>query len=437
MLSYDNPNHRSTRIASKLRQPELSVIDMLNRLSDEYPEAISLASGRPSDEFCTPEIAWSALSVFEAYARDGSRVPVNRLIGQYGPTSGIIKDILVRHLAIDEGICDITPDDIVVTVGFQEAAALCVATLFEENDVLLVPDPVFVGITGIAKLFGCNVWPVPCDDELDVEEVYRAISAIRAAGLNPRALYVIPDFSNPQGTCMSRTDRECLLEMASSNNMLIFEDGAYSAFRYEGKKLPPLKALDKGGCVIYIGTFSKTVFPGVRVGYLIANQTVAGQDNQERLTMALCKAKSFVSVNTSPLNQALIGGLLLQNGYSLIQLNAPKVDRYRANRDIMIRALENAFHANQDSQAWVTWNTPQGGFFITVTLPFFFTNADLEVAASSHGVIVFPVSLFSSTARCARRVRLAFTNVSGEQLTLAVERFADFVRKEMCARGSL
>lgn len=94
----------------------------------------------------------------------------------------------------------------------------------------------------------------------------------------------------------------------------------------------------------------------------------------------------------------------------------------------MIRVLESEFHAGGDLPSSVTWNSPLGGFFITLTLPFIFTYADLLAAASSHGVIVFPVSLFSSTGRCAQRVRLAFTNVGRAQLELAVKRFADYVK---------
>jgi len=416
---------------SILEKPILNVMNELNELPIRFPNAISLASGRPSDKFCQPESSISAINTFINYTKKNSSIPVNRLLGQYGKTSGIINEIIAKHLLIDENI-KVKPENIILTVGFQEAAALCAMTLFNKNDVLLVPDPIFIGIAGIATLYGIHIESIPYEDSLNINDIQGVIEKVRKAGKTVKAMYVISDFSNPQGSSLSLQDRKTLLAIAKKNSFLILEDNAYSMFRYEGEKIPSIKSLDDSGIVIYLGTFAKTLYPALRVGYIIVDQDIINQNGVlVPLIDEMKKVKSFLTVNTPALDQAIVAGILLNNEYSLIQFNEEKRKYYVYNRDVMVQSLSEEFAGYKN----ITWNIPHGGFFLIVNLPFNFTQEMLEECASSYNVIVFPESLLSLYQNTNNRIRLAFTNVPADEIKIAITRFANFVKNKMQANN--
>ncbi|HSG40499.1 MAG TPA: PLP-dependent aminotransferase family protein, partial [Thermoanaerobaculia bacterium] len=273
---------------------------------------------------------------------------------------------------------------------------------------------------------GLPLIPVPTGERgLEPEAVLGGIAEARRRGLRPRALYDIPDFNNPLGTRMPLEARRALLALAREHGMLVWEDNPYGLFSYDGPPLPTLKALDEHGVVVYMGSFSKTLFPGLRLGYLVADQTVALPSGERRLLAAeLSKVKSLTTVNTSTVIQAIAGGILLEAGGSLRPLMDEKLPFYRANRDHMLACLEEGLGGVEG----VRWNRPEGGFFLTVTLPFDFTDDRLTECARDHGVIVCPMSFFALTAGRERQVRLSFSYVTGEQIEEGVRRFSRFVQ---------
>lgn len=405
-----------------LDDPVLDVLNTLNQLPQEYPDAISLASGRPSDDFCQPQLTLPAISTFSKYASSHSRNTPNRLLGQYANTSGIINELLAKHLEFDENIIGLKSDNIIITVGFQEAAAISVMGLFQKNDVLIIPDPVFIGISGIAKICNVMLESIPFDANENIEEYIKVIQRLKENGKNPKAIYVIPDFSNPQGTCMPLSIRKKLLTIAANNNMFILEDNAYSQFRYNGTKIPSLKSLDNENRVVYLGSFAKTLFPGLRIGYLVAEATVIKE---------LTKVKSFLTVNTPGITQGIVGGILLENNYSLKKIMIPKLEYCKHNRDVILATLDKLFSKECKEYSLISWNKPEGGFFITLTLPFPFDLQEAKLCAKEYGVIVFPIASFSLLNRSKNSVRLAFTNVGPEKLRLAVERFGQYISKKI------
>jgi (S)-3,5-dihydroxyphenylglycine transaminase len=184
--------------------------------------------------------------------------------------------------------------------------------------------------------------------------------------------------------------------------------------------------LDSNKKVVYLGTFAKTLYPSIRMGYVIADQIESKTNN--RLVDLMIKVKSVITVNTPGIMQAFVGGLLIQNNYSLVKFNEERVSAYRSNRDLMLAELSKHFPNDDNNDVNITWNKPEGGFFVIINLPFEFALNELKDCAKEYKVIVFPVSLFSLHGEFKQQVRLAFTNVSPELIKEAIDRFAKYVK---------
>jgi (S)-3,5-dihydroxyphenylglycine transaminase len=410
------------------RDPLLDVMNFLNEVVLRYPDAISFAPGRPTERHFDVEGSLAmARPWVERHAAATGRGPLAIWgeLGQYHRTNGIINDLVARQIALDEGI-EVAPGDLMITTGCQEGMAILLLGLFDPAlDTLLVSDPAYIGIPGLGRLMGIPLEPVPSgEDGLDPAAVARAARAVRAAGRRPRALYDVPDFNNPLGTRMPLAARRELLAVAREERLLVFEDNPYGMFAYDGEPLPTLKALDEHGVVIYLGSFAKTLFPGLRLGYLALGQRAEGTGAS--LAQELSKVKSLTTVTTSPVLQAVAGGILLAHGGSLRPVVAERIPFYRANRDRMLAALAGAF---EGLEGRVRWNRPAGGFFLTVDLPFELDEEGLTACARDHGVIVCPMSFFALSPGRERQARLSFSYVTPEEIDEGVARFARFVRE--------
>lgn len=416
--------------------PSLEVMNFLNEVVLRYPQAVSFAPGRPAERHFDVEGSLRQVPHYVEHrtAETGWTPPaVWNDLGQYNKTNGIINGLIARQLELDEGIRT-DPASIVVTVGCQEGMVILLLALFEPGDVLLVSDPTYIGITGLATIMGLPMVPIPTGENgLEPARVAAAIEEVRRSGRRPRAVYDIPDFNNPLGTRMPLEARRELLRVAREQEVLIFEDNPYGMFAYDGDPLPTLKALDEDGVVIYMGSFSKTLYPGLRVGYLVADQGVVSQDGR-RTTLAaeLSKVKSLTTVTSSPVVQAVVGAALLDNGGSLRRLVEGKLPFYRGNRDSMLAALEREL----GGLAGVRWNRPEGGFFLTLNLPFDFDEECLQSCARDHSVIVCPMSFFALAGGREREVRLSFSYVTPEQIEEGIRRFAAFVKGRLALAGA-
>lgn len=420
-----------------LKDPALDVMNFLNEVTLWYPSAISFAPGRPAEQFFHVREALDHLSHYATYIAEASHlttaVMLNQL-GQYQKTNGIINELVCRFLQRDEDI-HTSPKAIMLTDGCQEGMTILLAGLFSrERDVLLVTDPTYIGITGIASVLGIELYPIPAEcNIIDLDHLAECIQGLRTQHKNPRGLYVIPDFNNPLGTSMSIEDRQRLLNLAYENNLLIFEDNAYGMFAYSTDRVPTLKALDHEGVVIYLGTFSKILFPGLRLGFLVADQQILPftSTGVHYLAEELSKVKSFTTVSTSGLLQAIAGGFLLENECSLRSPIQEKVAFYKANRDVMLRCLAEHFGQDPLLKDRVSWNFPQGGFFLSVNLPFAFTRERLQICAERYGVICCPMSFFSLLGRYKNQVRLSFSYISQDEIVQGIAQFWKFVHDEV------
>lgn len=416
-------------LKSAFDDESLNVMNFLNEVVSRFPEAISFAPGRPAEGYFDVPGSLAEIPRFVAYRAEKRKVSqdtVYRELGQYGITNGVIQDLICQQLANDEGI-HTQPSSIVVTTGCQEAMTILLLALFDPTtDVLLSSDPTYIGITGLARILGIEVMPIEMGDQgLEASAVRAALAEVRRRGKRARAVYDVPDFNNPMGTSMPLAMRHELLALAAAEKLWIFEDNPYGMFAYDGKPSPTLKSLDRAGRVIYLGSYSKTLFPSLRVGFVVAEQEVERPDgSKSSLAFELSKVKSLTTVNTPPLLQAVVGGTLLAEGGSLRALVEKKLPFYRANRDRMLAALDREL-----AGTGTTWNHPGGGFFLTVTLPFEFTDEHLTSSARDFGVIVCPMPFFSLRAGRERQIRLSFSYVSPEQIDEGVARLARFVRE--------
>jgi (S)-3,5-dihydroxyphenylglycine transaminase len=436
----------ASSLHAALVDPALESMNFLNEVASRYPDAISFASGRPCEQFFDVALIHDYLDAYCEYLtgeRGLSTAALNTALFQYGRTNGMIGELVARYLATDEGITA-SPEAIVVTVGFQEAMfAVLRALRADERDVLLAMSPCYVGLTGAARLVDLPVWPVRASaDGLDLGHLSAQVHRARQAGLRVRACYVMPDFANPSGLSMTRQSRQRLLDAAATEGVLLIEDNPYGTF-HAGEHLPTLKALDDRRQVIYLGSFAKVGFPGARVGFAVADQRVADEHGGVSLLADyLGRIKSMITVNTPAVAQAVIGGKLLRCDFSLANANERETAHYLANMRRLLSGLARRFPAGPGArpEARVTWNSPTGGFFAVITLPFAADDELMEYSAREHGVLWTPMSHFYAGSGGSHQARLACSQLTGEQLDTGLDRFAAMVADRLSwpsvARGA-
>jgi (S)-3,5-dihydroxyphenylglycine transaminase len=312
---------------------------------------------------------------------------------------------------------------------------LLLLTLFTPpRDVLLATEPVYLGITAAARLLGIEVVPIRLRPEgLDLEELAAVMQLLRQQGKVPRALYTIPDFDNPSGYTTSLETRKHLCALARRNDVLLLEDTPYRMLRFESEPLPLLKAIDREQ-VVLLGSYSKTIYPGLRLGFLSGDVEVSLAGRTIPLSQIVSKAKSLTSINTSPLMQATLASVLLENDHSLRTHAVMLSAHYREKRDALLVAMERHLSV-PNAPPGVRWNRPEGGFFVTVHLPFEFTMSLVEACVATSGVIIAPMSLFAFSTTRYHAIRLSFSAVALEDIDDGIARLASFVREYHAKSG--
>ncbi|WP_409234641.1 aminotransferase class I/II-fold pyridoxal phosphate-dependent enzyme [Streptomyces sp. PA5.6] len=428
---------RRAELHASVSDPVLDTMTFLNEITTRYPEAISFAPGRPYDGFFDSEQIFTHLRRYLNHLEEQGSSPqqVRTAMYQYGPTAGLIREIIADSLRADENI-DVPAESIVVTVGAQEAMLLVLRALITgPDDVLLVSSPCYVGITGAARLLDIAVTPVEeREDGVSCADLEAAIRNERARGRRPRAFYVVPDHSNPSGTTMGPQARADLLELAARHGILILEDSPYRLVS-PGPPLPTLKSQDRAHTVVHLGSFSKTVFPGARVGFVVADQPVVDASGRTGLLADdLAKIKSMVTVNTSSLSQAAVAGTLLAAGGKVSELNSAASAYYGDAMRATLRELATHLPPERREALGVRWNEPTGGFFLTLRVPFRADNAALIRSAQDFGVIWTPMTYFHPGGGGLHGIRLSTSYLTPAQISEGVARLVRFIESET-ARG--
>ncbi len=415
-----------------------NVIGFLNDIQFRFPNSISFAAGQPDQRFFNIESHMDKFHTYIDYLekKDShkSRRELIDGLGQYNKTKGIINEVIAEYLKKDEGI-KVKPEDILVTLGAQEAFAVIVSTLCNRGqDVVLLENPSYIGVSSFAKVFGYDTRAVSTDQNgIDLDELKDKVISVNHSGANVKLVYVIPDYQNPSGCCMPVENRLKLLQMANDHNFYIIEDGVYNSFTYEEKRNPTLKSLDRGKRVIYVGSFSKSLFPGIRAGIIAAGQEVEYTPGKvSALSDEMAKVKALFSNNTPSITQAILAGILIDQDYSLSKLNQEKYETYKIKRDKIISALDTYVGAFKDEWAAdIIWNEPKGGFFLKMTVPFEVTEEEVALCADKYGVIYFPMTYFYLGEGGQHEIRLTFSNLSLEQIEIGIRSFAEYLKDKV------
>lgn len=331
-----------------------------------------------------------------------------RVILQFGESAGYfpLREALVSKMA-SFGIKS-KVDEIIITNGCQQSLALIRQVLVGSGDAVLIENPTFPGALSVFDTQDVRCLSIPFnEDGINLTALEEMLSRHRV-----KLIYVTPTFHNPTGSTMDLVKRRRLLNLSVKYGVPIVEDDIYSDLRFEGEPMPPLKALDENGSVIYLSSFSKMGFPGLRVGWIAAPKVVVSRLNT---------AKQTADLHTNTLGQAILCELL-QTGLMNKFLKRSRAE-YAERCDRMIRALERYF---PDS---AKWNHPEGGMSVWVTLPKQIDASNLLSLAMQEGVIFSPGSRFYLSLPLANTMRLTFTVEDLEKIDEGIKRLGNILKK--------
>ena len=370
------------------------------------PEVVSLAGGMPYLQSLPLEAL--AAQASRLIAEDGT------VALQYGSGQGIpaLREQICQVMAL-EGIAA-HPDDVVVTVGSQMALDLVTRIFCDPGDVVLAEAPSYVGALSIFAAYQAPVVHVAMDEHgLVPDALQAAIESCRAAGRTVKFLYTIPNFHNPAGVTMAADRRTRVAEICRAANIAIIEDNPYGLLGFDDTVYRAIRA-DDADNVIYLGSFSKTFAPGLRVGWALAPHAV-----RERLVVA----NEAATLNPPVFNQMMISQYLANFDWKS-QIKAYR-QTYAQRRDAMLAALET--HMPEGA----TWTVPDGGFYVWLTLPEGFDTTAMLPRAVGARVAYVPGTAFYSDGFGTRQARLSFCFPTAERITEGVRRLAGVLDGEL------
>lgn len=373
------------------------------------PDMISLAGGLPDP----------ALFPVEEYELAISRVMTTHgpQALQYSTTEGLteLREQLVEHLA-GEGIeCADGIENVVLTTGSQQALELVGKLFIEPGDTILVEAPSYLGAIQAFSLRQPRYGAVEMDGQgLKIEALEARLAALKKEKRAPKFLYTVPTFQNPAGVCLSLERRKRLLELAEREDFLIIEDDPYGRLRFQGEPLPSLKSLDTGGRVICLRTFSKTLAPGLRTGYIIGDPEFLRRIVILKQSADLC----------SPALTQYIILEMLQNG-AMEKYVQRVIGVYGQKEAAMAAAL-----TTHRTETGASWNEPEGGMFFWVQLPEGLDAENLLFKALEAGVAYVKGPAFYTEEGQGRNcLRLNFSQPSVSQIERGVERLASIIQE--------
>ena len=406
----------TSRYAQRAKGVKSSAIRELLKITQQ-PEVISFAGGLPASE------VFPAARFQEACQR--VLQTQTHLALQYGATEGYepLREMIARH--INRYGIQARPENVLITSGSQQALDLIGKLLINSGDKVLVEAPTYLGALQAFSVYGAEYIQVPSDNDGLQTEMLE--SPLRSG---PKFMYVLPNFQNPGGTTLSEGRRPELVLLADRFGIPIIEDDPYGQLRYEGEHLTPLVVLDREnlrrdrgysiGNVIYLSTFSKTLAPGLRLGWIVAPPEVISK---------LTQLKQGADLHTSTFGQ-MVAYEVARDGF--LDEHVKLIRRvYRERRDAMLEALKAEFPSE------VKWAHPQGGLFLWVTLPEGMDAQQLFAAAIQEHVAFVPGDSFyapnGATEEGRRHMRLNFSASDPEKIREGIRRLGLAIRKQLDA----
>lgn len=369
-----------------------AIREILKFTSD--PEVISFAAGNPAPEtFPVETIAKLSADIF-------AQEPISAL--QYSVTEGYmpLRKWLENDLRGKGMFAD--GDSVIVTAGAQQAIETTAKILCNEGDVILCEDPSFVGSLNAFRSYGVRLIGVPTDDDGFLPE---KLEEVLKAEPNVKFIYTIPNFRNPTGTTTSLERRKTVLELAKKHSVYILEDNPYGDLRFAGESVPNYKELDKSGIVLYAGTFSKVLAPGLRVGYLCGDSEII--------------AKAVVGLQTSTVHTNIWAQMLAYRFVTTVDFSA-HLEKLRGVYRNKCKRMLDGLHAHMPE--FITYSNPEGGLFIWATIPERFDMNEFCRQAVQNKVAVVPGNAFlADESAVSHSFRLNYSTPTDEQLDKGTE----------------
>ncbi|GAA4018515.1 PLP-dependent aminotransferase family protein [Actimicrobium antarcticum] len=393
-MNTHTPTPIQWHFAERAQRLQSSVIREILKITMR-PEVISFAGGLPSPDTFPIERMQAA---FDKVLSTNGRVAL-----QYGPTDGYLplREWVANSLSID-GVT-ISPEQVLMVSGSQQGLDLLGKVFIDEGSKVLVETPSYLGALQAFSVYGPEFVSLPTDDGGLLPE------AVETLGVGARLLYALPNFQNPTGRTLSLERRVALVDICARLGLPLIEDDPYGALNYRATPLPTMLTMHPEG-VIYMGSFSKTLTPGIRLGYVVAPQP---------LVRKLEQAKQASDLHTAQLTQMVVHEVI-KDGFLDQHIPATRA-LYAARCDAMLAALAEFFPAG------VTWTKPDGGMFIWVTLPQHIDSMQLLDAAIAQNVAFVPGAPFYANDPVRHALRLSFVTVTPDRIREGVEKLGKLI----------
>lgn len=365
----------------------------------QKPEIISFGGGLPSpDSYAVDQVKECIDYVMETKAKKAL---------QYGTTQGYsrLREFLADYMT-KKGY-NAKPDDILVTAGSQQGLDLVSKVFIDKDDIVITESPSYLGGLGAFRAYLAKIETIPLqDDGMDLDILEERLKT----GKKPKFIYVVSTFQNPAGICMSTEKRKRIVEISLKYDIPIIEDNPYSELAFSGEPPKPILAYSKGN-VLYLGTFSKTFSPGIRVAWVCGPTEIV-----RKLTIA----KQSTDLCSNVISQRMVYEYC-HRGY--LEENLKKLRKmYKRKRDIMLKAMEDYFPEG------VKWTKPEGGLFLWVTLPEYIDTKEMFEDAIKNNIAYVVGSAFAGEKNT---MRLNFSYPSDEDIVEGIKRLAKVIKSRI------
>ncbi len=359
------------------------------------PKIISFAGGLPAPElFPVKEMKAAVDKVFEEHGQEAM---------QYGAAKGVtaLREVIQQHVKEKENV-DSELDNVLVTTGSEQALDLVGKAFVDPGDTVLVEQPTYLCALDVFRSYGANFASVEMDEDgMKMDALEEALKA----NPNTKLIYTVPNFQNPTGRTMTEERRKQLAELAEKYDVYVLEDNPYGEIRFAGQHVPAVKSFDKSGHVFYMSTFSKTLAPGFRLGWLVADKNVVNK---------LTVLKQSADLHTDNLAQFAVAQFFADND---VDAHVKEISALNGKRkDLMLEGIKKYFPEG------VKYTDPEGGMFLWVEVPGVDDTVELFKECLEHDVAFVPGDPFFAGEVQPGAFRLNYSNMKEDQIEVGLKR---------------
>lgn len=386
----------TARISRRIEPFAVSVWPWVDQMAERNPQAVFFGGGVPPTDVIP--VSRLRAGAERAWA-DGADILLYGEVRGYKP----LRELIAARMAARGAVVD--PTDVLITNGAQQGIDLVARVFIDPGDIVLTEAPTFMDALRIFRSHDAEPIGVPVDDDGLLVDVLREL--LDRLPTRPKFLYTIPTYQNPMGVTMSEARRNALVDLARERELVLVEDDPYGDLAYDGPPAPTLKALDPE--VIFLGTFSKVLAPGLRVGWVASSP---------RLRESFFNVKEGTDIH----NERVMTRAVYHTAAGFLDEHVAAASAiYRSRRDAMLGALADTMPEG------VTWTRPEGGFFLWVTLPEGYDTDAMLPEATDRGIIYLPSTWFYPDRSWSRSLRLNFSSQPEERIREAMQRLAETI----------